>query len=157
WPGAFTLNSVSIDGTPTTTYALAGQRLDVALSSFFEPETVLTVGLSYSLALPFAEQQDPNVSRPRIFGYTRRQMNLTNWYPFIVANIGGEWVLQDPWYYGEHLVYDSADYVVNLTFVNPAAAPVVASSGVPEPQPDGSTRYTINEARAFVLTASREF
>ncbi len=156
WPGAFTLTGVSIDGVPTNTWSLDGQRLDIALSSFFQPETVLTINIQYSLVLPFAEQEDPNVSRPRIFGYTRRQVNLTNWYPFVVPNINGEWVLHEPWFYGEHLVYDAADYEVNLKFSDPANPPIVASSGFPEPGAD-STRYTITAARAFALSASREF
>jgi hypothetical protein len=156
WPGSFSLTSVSIDGTPTTTYSLDGQRLDIALSSFFQPETVLTINVQYTLSLPFAEQEDPNVSRPRIYGYTRRQLNLTNWYPFVVPNINNEWILHEPWFYGEHLVYDAADYEVNLKFIDPASVPIVAASGFPEPQGD-SMRYTITAARAFALSASREF
>lgn len=156
WPASFELSSISIDGVPTTTYSLDGQRLDVALSSFFQPETLLTINIQYTLSLPFAEQEDPNVSRPRIYGYTTRQLNLTNWYPFVVPNVNGEWILHEPWYYGEHLVYDAADYEVNLKFTDPASAPVVASSGFPELQSD-FTRYTITAARTFVLAASREF
>jgi hypothetical protein len=156
WPDCFTLNGLSIDGVPTTAYSLDGQRLDIALSSFFMPETVLTIEIQYTLSLPFAEQEDPNVSRPRIFGYTRRQLNLTNWYPFVVPNLNGEWVLHEPWFYGEHLVYEAADYEVNVKFTDPATAPVVASSGFPEPQAD-FTRYTLTAARTFALAASREF
>jgi hypothetical protein len=81
---------------------------------------------------------------------------LTNWYPFVVPHINGDWVLHEPWYYGEHLVYDAADYEVNLRFADPATAPIVAASGVPEAG-DGFTRYIINSARAFVISASREY
>lgn len=156
WQDSFTLNSIAIDGTPTTTYSIAGQRLDIALSSFTKPEGVLTINIQYSLSLPFAEQEDPNISRPRIYGYTTRQMNLTNWYPFVVPFINGEWVLHEPWYYGEHLIYDAADYEVNLKFADPASAPIIAASGFPEQQAD-STRYTIASARAFTISASREY
>ncbi len=156
WPGSFSLTGIAIDGTPITTYTLTGQRLDIALASFFQPEHVLTINIQYTLALPFAEQEDPGVSRPRIYGYTNRQLNLTNWYPFVVPYINGEWVIHEPWFYGEHLVYDAADYEVNLKFADPATAPIVASSGFPEPQAD-FTRYTITSARTFALAASREF
>ena len=156
WDGSFTLGSISIDGIPTTTYSFTGQRLDIALSSFVLPRDVLTINIQYTLSLPFAEQEDPNVSRPRIYGYTNRQLNLTNWYPFVVPSINGDWVLHEPWFYGEHLVYDSADYEVNLKFTDPATTPIVAASGVPEPQAD-FTRYTITSARTFALAASREF
>jgi len=156
WADSFSLKSISIDGVPTTTYTLNGQRLDIALASFFKAEQVMTINIQYTLSLPFAEQEDPSASRPRIYGYTKRQLNLTNWYPFVVPHINGEWVLHEPWYYGEHLVYDSADYEVNLKFADPATAPIVAASGVPEPQ-DGFTRYSITSARAFALAASRDF
>ncbi|MBI5953526.1 MAG: hypothetical protein HY865_17870 [Chloroflexi bacterium] len=156
WSGSFTLTSLSLNGTPITTYTLDGQRLDVALPDFFKPNEVMTIDVQFSLVLPFAEQEDPSASRPRIYGYTKRQLNLTNWYPFVVPNINGEWVLHEPWYYGEHLVYDAADYEVDVKFADPSTAPTVAASGVPEQQ-DGFTRYTINSARTFALAASREF
>lgn len=156
WSGSFTLTGLSLNGTPVTTYTLDGQRLDIALPDFFKPNDVMTIDIQFSLVLPFAEQEDPGVSRPRIYGYTTRQLNLTNWYPFVVPNINGEWVLHEPWYYGEHLVYDAADYEVNVRFADPATAPVVAASGLPEAG-DGFTRYTINSARTFALAASREF
>ena len=156
WDGSFDMSGLSINGTPITTYTLNGQRLDISLPAFFKPEEVMKINIQFSLNLPFAEQEDPSVSRPRIYGYTRRQLNLTNWYPFVVPFIGGDWVLHDPWYYGEHLVYDAADYEVNVKFANSTAAPIVAASGVPEPQAD-STRYTITAARTFALAASPEF
>lgn len=156
WQDGFSLTSITINGTPNTTFSIAGQRLDVALSSFTKPEGVLTINIQYTLSLPFAEQEDPSVSRPRIYGYTTRQLNLTNWYPFVVPYINGDWVLHEPWYYGEHLVYDAADYEVNLKFADPASAPIVAASSAPEPQAD-FTRYTITSARAFAISASREY
>ncbi|NJN79030.1 MAG: M1 family metallopeptidase [Anaerolineales bacterium] len=157
WQGSFNLTSIAINGEPVTTYAINGQRLDIALSSFLLANETIEINIQYSLALPFAEQQDPSISRPRIYGYTSRQINLTNWYPFVVPNINGEWILHEAWYYGEHLVYDAADYEVNLKFADPASAPIVASSGFPEPQADSSIRYTINSARTFALSASRDF
>jgi hypothetical protein len=156
WDGSFTLTGLSINGALITTYTITGQRMDIALPAFFKPDEVMTIDIQFSLVLPFAEQEDPSVSRPRIYGYTKRQLNLTNWYPFVVPYINGEWVLHDPWYYGEHLVYEAADYEVNLKFTDPATAPIVAASGVPEPG-DGFTRYTITAARTFALAASREF
>ncbi len=156
WQDSFSLTSLSIDGSPTTTYSIAGQRLDIALSSFLPAGGTIKINIQYTLALPFAEQEDPGVSRPRIYGYTSRQLNLTNWYPFVVPFINGEWILHEPWYYGEHLVYDAADYEVNVKFVPTDFTPIVAASGVAEPQAD-STRYTITSARTFALAASREF
>lgn len=154
WAGSFNLTALGVDGTPITAYDLQGQKLEFALPAPLAPETTTTVSLQYMLVLPFAEQQDPSVERPRIYGYTARQVNLANWYPFIVPyGAGAGWVLHDPWYYGEHLVYEAADYEVNLT-TDPSV--VVAASGYPESTGE-STRYTLTAGRTFAISASPEF
>lgn len=154
WPGGFNLTGLSVDGATISDYNLGGQKLEFALPAPLAPETTVTVSLQYALVLPFAEQGDPSVERPRIYGYTARQVNLANWYPFIVPyEAGAGWVLHDPWYYGEHLVYEAADYVVNLK-TDPSV--VVAASGFAEPNGD-STRYTLTAGRAFAISASPEY
>lgn len=154
WPGSFNLTALSVDDTSIGTYNLSGQQLDFSLPSPLAPESLTTVSLQYTLILPFAEQQDPSVERPRIFGYTDRQVNLANWYPFIVPyEAGMGWVLHDPWYYGEHLVYEAADYEVNL-ITDPNV--IVAASG-PADQGGESTRYTLTAGRTFAISASPEF
>jgi hypothetical protein len=156
WPDCFRLDSLSIDGAPVTDYSIAGQRLDLFLPNTLMPDATTTITVRYALTLPFIQEVDPNLSRPRIFGYSRLQMNLTNWYPFVVPHEGGDWVLHDPWYYGEHLVYEAADFVVDVRFANPANPPIVAASGAAEPQAD-FTRYTLTAGRTFAISASREF
>lgn len=154
WPGGFTLTGLSIDGAPINDYRLDGQRLDIPLPAPLPPGSTVTLTIQFSLALPFAEQQDPSLERPRIYGYTARQVNLVNWYPFIVPyQTGTGWILHDPWYYGEHLAYEAADFEVNLK-TDPGV--VVAASGFAEASSD-FTRYTLNAGRAFVLSASPEF
>lgn len=154
WPDSFNLTALSVDDAPITNYNLGGQQLDFSLPAPLASERAATVSLQYSLILPFAEQQDPSVERPRIFGYTDRQVNLANWYPFIVPyEAGTGWVLHDPWYYGEHLVYEAADFEVNL-ITDPDV--VVAASG-PADQGGESTRYTLTAGRTFAISASPEF
>jgi len=154
WPGSFNLSGLSVNGKPITTYNLSGQQLDFALPALLAPGTTVTITLQYTLTLPFAEQQDPSVERPRIYGYTARQVNLANWYPFIVPyKVGTGWVLHDPWYYGEHLVYESADFEVNL---QTDSSVVVAASGFAEANGE-STRYTLTAGRTFAISASPEF
>ena len=154
WPGSFNLTALNVDESPITDYNLNGQKLEFSLPASFAPESTITVSLQYTLILPFAEQLDPSVERPRIYGYTARQVNLANWYPFIVPYEAGKgWVLHDPWYYGEHLVYEAADYEVNLK-TDPSV--VVAASGNPEPNGD-SIRYTLTAGRTFAISASPDF
>jgi len=156
WEGCFTLNALGMDGEALDNFTLNGQRLSVPLANAIEPERTITLQLQYTLALPEIEPTNPNLSRPRIFGHSARQINLTNWYPFIVPWIGGEWVLHDPWYYGEHLVYDAADYTVNIKSADPAIAPVIAASGAPTQNGEWTT-YSLTAGRTFAISASTEF
>ncbi|MGD8402403.1 MAG: M1 family metallopeptidase [Anaerolineales bacterium] len=154
WPGSFNLTALSVDESPITNYNLGGQQLDFTLPAPLAPEETATVSMQYSLVLPFAEQQDPSVERPRIFGYTDRQVNLANWYPFIVPyEAGVGWVLHDPWYYGEHLVYDAVDFEVNLIYDSNV---IVAASGLAD-RGGESTRFTLTAGRTFAISASPEF
>jgi hypothetical protein len=131
--------------------------MEISLPDALAPGAEVKVSLNYTLILPEIIQGDPNDVRPRIFGYSTRQTNLTNWYPFIVPYVPGTgWVLHDPWYFGEHLVYDAADYIVNLNFTDPASAPIVASSG-DETKTESGFTYTLEGGRAFVLSASDQF
>ena len=156
WQNCFTLSSLSLDDTAVTDYTLDVQKLSFPLPNPLLPESVVTLKMQYTLALPKIERTDPNLSRPRIFGYSDRQINLTNWYPFVVPFINGQWVLHDPWYYGEHLVYDAADFVVNVKPADPAVKPIFASSG--EPSQNGEwTSYTLTAGRTFALSASTEW
>ncbi len=154
WPDGFTLSALSVDDAPITVYGLNGQQLNFVLPQPLQPGGAARLSIQYTLKLPYAPQTDPNDERPRIYGYTDRQINLTNWYPFIVPrDPQNGWLLHDPWFYGEHLVYEAADYTVNLK-ADPAL--VVASSGAAEPNGEW-TRYTLQAGRAFIFSMSRDY
>ena len=180
WQKCFRLERITVDDTVVAEFVMDGHRLDIPLPTPLEPATVTELNLRYSLSLPYMDQRYSY--RARIFGYSEMQTNLTNWYPFVVPFIDGEWVIREPWSHGEYLVYPLADFIVDLKFTNSGDAPVVAASGVAEPVfPSGdnatgfrypfghrqaqsnssttstSTRYTMNAGRAFALSASRDF
>jgi hypothetical protein len=154
WQNCFSMKSLAIDDISIMDYTLSGHRLDVSLPAPLAPNSILTVTLSYSLSLPYMDQV--NSLRARIFGYSDMQMNLTNWYPFIVPFKDGEWIIREPWSHGEYLVYPIADFEVNLKFADAENIPVVATSGFAEPNGE-FTRYTLTEGRAFAISASRDF
>jgi len=146
WSNCFTLNVLSQDGAAVTNYSLNRQRLTINLAQPLQPGTVTTFALNYNLTLPPKQYEGT-------FGYLGYQINLTDWYPFIVPYSNG-WVLHDPWAFGEHLVYDAANYDVNVK-VNDSRV-VVAASGLAETNGDWR-RYRLNAARTFVLSASTAF
>jgi hypothetical protein len=157
WPECFVLSELSVDGQAST-YALNGHWMEIALPAPLTPGGTTTVFVHYALALPQAEMfVDPNDTRPRIFGWMARQTNLVNWYPFVVPYQPGQgWILHEPYSYGEHLVYDAADFEVSLRFADPLNAPVVASSGAAEAGGD-ATVYRMQRGRAFVFSFSPEY
>jgi len=153
WPNCFSLLTISVNDIPVK-YNLSGHRLDLLLPASLEAGAETRLRIRYSLSLPYMDQV--NSLRARIFGYSDLQMNLVNWYPYVVPYRNGEWMIREPWSHGEFLVYPTADFEVNLVFSDPASAPVIASSGYAESIGD-FTRYTLTDGRAFAISASRDF
>jgi peptidase M1-like protein len=158
WTDCFTLNNLSLNDVPISDYVLSGQRLTVKLSTPLAAGETLKIGVDYTLTLPEIIAPNPTEQRPRIFGYTSRQTNLVNWYPFVVPYMPSQgWLLHDPWYYGEHLVYDAADFDVSVSFESGTTIPIVAASGEEQTRADGSLRYLLPRGRAFALSVSTEY
>jgi hypothetical protein len=153
-PNSFDLIRLAVDDISVTDYSLNGQRLDVSLPNTLEPDSIVKLTLRYTLSLPYLDQFN-HINAP-LFGYTDMQTNLVNWYPFVVPFADGEWVLHEPWWYGDYLEYPTADYKVNLVFVGEEESPVVAASGSAERIVD-ITRYTLEDGRAFAFSISPNF
>jgi len=144
--GGFTLEHILLDGDPLT-YDLSGHHLTVYLPQPLQPTVQLTLALRFRIDIPTKVKDKP-------YGYdANKQINLTDWYPFIVPYING-WVLHDEYYLGEHLVYDAADFDVNVKLTEGDVT--IAASGVEEPNGEW-TRYRLYGARTFALSASDRF
>nr|BAL57188.1 aminopeptidase [uncultured prokaryote] len=155
WPQGFQLQEVQVRERNGVQVRLEGQRLSLALPQALKPGESLHIELAYQLLLPFAEQKDPNLERPRIYGYTARQINLTNWYPFIVPyRKPSGWLLHDPWFYGEHLVYEAADFEVYLKLEHAGAEWQIAASAPGQPEGEWE-HYSLSQGRAFVLSLNQ--
>jgi hypothetical protein len=143
----FTLNSISLEGAALTTFSLSGHRLGLSLPQPLQPDSVITLNLNFNLNIPAKTSNG-------IFGYDFNQINLVEWYPFIVPrDASGGWVLHDPISFGEHLVYDSSDIELNLKTDSEV---IIAASAPSEPNGEW-TRYRLYGARTFALSASNEF
>ncbi|HEY5728972.1 MAG TPA: M1 family metallopeptidase [Anaerolineales bacterium] len=163
WSGGFSLNSLAVDGAPITNYQLENlsQRLEIPLPQPLPAGGTTKISISYGLILPQMQAySNPNEVRPQIYGFSERQINLVEWYPFVVpyATEGsGEWVLHNPWYYGEHLVYDVADFDVTITFTD-GSTPEIASSGAEVASgTEGNRRFTMEAGRTFAMSISTLF
>lgn len=153
FPGIFTLRSLQLaDGEAVIGYSLDGIKLNVPLFDSLGPGDELDLYLEYDLILPqmtASEDMGPNP-----FGYSARQTNLTDWYPYVpVYEVGTGWLLHEPWFYGEHQALPEADFDVQLTVNTAPEGTLVAASALPldEGQP---YRYHLEAGRNFVLSIS---
>ena len=123
WVGCFQLGNLTIDGHAVTNTSMVGNRLDVPLSIPLLPGGTLNVSIQYTLDLPAADSH-------HVFGFNNMQINLVDWYPFIVPYAGG-WLIHAPGNVGENLVYDTSDYNVRFSVVGPALPIILAASSSP--------------------------
>jgi hypothetical protein len=157
WSGGFSLKSLAVDDQPVTNHTLENlsQRLEIPLPQPLEPGRTITLKINYGLILPQMQAySDPNEVRPQIYGFSERQMNLVEWYPFVVPYEEGEWILHNPWYYGEHLVYDLADFDVMVTFTDGTEPQIAASGAEVDSETEDSRRFTLEAGRTFALSIS---
>ncbi|GAB4462779.1 MAG: M1 family metallopeptidase [Anaerolineales bacterium] len=158
WSGGFSLKSLAVNDLPITNYQLPNlnQRLEIPLPQPLKPGGTLTLAMTYGLILPpMQAYNNPNEVRPQIYGYSERQLNLVDWYPFIVPYQPGEgWILHNPWFYGEHLVYDTADFDVTVTFTDGSSPQIAASGAETASGSAGSRRFKLEAGRTFALSMS---
>jgi len=156
YPGVFTLNSILWqDGQPAAGVIQETGRLRLPLPTPLAPGAGIGLSLTYELRLP--SPQPSAETRPVPFGYTARQTNLVDWYPFIPPYRSGEgWLAHPAGYFGEHLVYESSDFEVNIRFTDPAPTLTIAASA--EEQADGDWhRYRHINARSFAWSVSPDY
>jgi hypothetical protein len=150
------MNSITLVGSQAMIeYEQAEGLLRITLPEPLVPGETINLSLSYELNLP---SPDPDYyGRPVPFGYSARQTNLVDWYPFLPPYIQSEgWLAHQASYFGEHLVYESADFEVHLRLVDPRSDIVVAASA--PAQVDGEwRRYRHEAARNFVFSMSDQY
>jgi len=158
WSGGFSLQSLAVDGISVTNYTLENlnQRFEVPLPQPLLAGGTTTIKITYGLILPqMPAYSDQNDVRPQIYGFSDRQINLVEWYPFIVPYVPGEgWILHNPWFYGEHLVYDLADFDVTISFTDGTTPQIAASGAEVESGTDDSHRFTLEAGRTFAMSMS---
>jgi hypothetical protein len=147
---SFFLTALSVNGIARTDYSLNTHRLTVPLSPPLPPGGQVSIVIEYDLSIPVKQKANT-------FGWLDYQTNLTDWYPFVVPyDPSAGWLLHDFMPFGEHLVYDSSDFDVNIRFVDPSSPPIIAAPALPEASGEW-TRYRLYRARTFALSMSPNF
>jgi len=137
-------------------YQIELHRLTIPLSQPLLPGENIQLDISYDLNLP--EIPAPSaVDRPLPFGYSARQSNLVDWYPFFPPYLPGEgWAVHNPWFYGEHQVYELADYDIEIRITS-ANSNITLAASAPAETEGRNYRYQMKSARSFALSASNMY
>jgi hypothetical protein len=156
FPGVFTLKRMEWeDGMPIDGGDLQGSRLEMPLRLSLPPQASVTLIIAYELQLP---SPTPSAEvRPIPFGYTARQANLVDWYPFVAPYVPGKgWLAHKPGYFGEHLVYEISDFDVNIRIKdNPPGLTIAASA--PQETDGEWRRFHHLSARNFAWSISYQY
>ena len=156
-PGGFTLISIAWEnGESIAEFELTKNQLLVPMLQPMLPGDQLEIVMNFQLDLPvLADTSIP--SRPEAYGYSERQTNLVDWYPYVPPYVNGEgWLIHSTWYLGEYQVYDEADYFVTFTLAHPIEGLVLAASA-PAVQDGEQYSYQLRSGRTFALSASTEY
>lgn len=136
------------DGQNIKDYSLSEGELRIALLESLFPGEDIAFIIHYHLALP--AQESP-------LGYSARQSNFSDWYPFVPPYLEDSgWLVRPAAEVGEHLAYESADFDVRIKVVESPevlrlAAPAIASND------NGTFVYELERARRFTWSASDHY
>jgi hypothetical protein len=153
YPDTFHLNSLMWeDGEPVPDYQLEIGRMQLKLPAPLQPDKRISLQLGYELKLPSPDSSF--YGRPVPFGYTSRQTNLVDWYPFIPPYVAGQgWLSHQAGAFGEHLAYEVADFDVSIRLEGLQEDLTLAASAPAERRGEAN-HYTLEAARGFVWSAS---
>lgn len=156
FPGTFELHSLEwITPEATAAYTWENAILRIQLPAPLSPGDEVALRLNYSLNLP---SPTPSAqTRPIPFGYTSRQINLVDWYPFIAPYRSGVgWLAHAAGFFGEHLVYDVSNFDVSIRIEDDRTDLIVAASSEAQKK-DGWLHYRMDKARDFAWSVSPEY
>jgi hypothetical protein len=145
----FQLNALTWqDGSGVNNYTLEDGLLRLDLEQPLDPGNVTEMDMEFEYSLP---------DTPGSFGYSPRQVNLTDWYariPPYSPETG--WMVFEPGDVGEHTMYDMADYEVEIQPIGTVKDMVVAASA-PQRKVGNIYHFQRELARNFSFSASPEY
>ena len=154
WEEGFRLLDLTVNDE-TATYALDVNRLRIAL------DTPLASGCWLALNLRFALQpaqiRDGLRSYRGFFGFSPRQLNLGHFLPTVAARLEGGWRIHEPVGIGEQVVYDVADWRVNVAVDNAADSLVLAAPGTIETEGPAAWQVELLNSRDFAISLSEHW
>lgn len=157
YPDAFLLEKLFINGILIDHVQENKNYLSLSLDPELEPREKIEIEIDYLLSIPPIPPAADD-KKPGIFGFSSIQTNFVDWYPFIPPlTENGEWIIHDPWFYGEYLVYDLSDFNISIELLNSPPNAEIAASTLPVQHTDTTYSFVSKQARNFVWTLSPSY
>ncbi len=151
WAEGFALMDLTVNDEPAA-YELDLNRLHVMLDEPLESGCWLEIGLSFRLQP--AEIRDGLRSYRGFYGYSPRQLNLGHFLPTIAARLDGDWRIHEPIGIGEQVVYDVADWHVELSVDNAPDGLILAAPGSVNALGSNAWEIALANSRDFAISLS---
>ena len=141
------------DGTPISVFNWESHRMVIPLDTPLLPGEQVEIVHDYELYMP---------DRAGVFGQTGRQLLLSYWYPTIPPYdeeqgwLAYDFSLVNSMFVGEHQVFESADFHVNVSFTDRQENMEIAAGTTPIIE-DGTYQYFLPLARTFVMAISDSY
>lgn len=153
WEDGFALTGLTVNDEPAD-YELDLNRLLVILNEPLKSGCWLEIGLSFRLQP--AEIRDGLRSYRGFFGYSPRQLNLGHFLPTVAARLDGDWRIHEPIGIGEQVVYEVADWHVDLSVENAADALILAAPGTVTALGSNTWEIALINSRDFAISLSNQ-
>ena len=154
WEGIFSLSALQVDSRDIS-YKLERNRLELDLVEALAPDCWLEIALEFSLQP--AAIGDGLRSYRGFFGYSPRQLNLGHFLPTVAARLNGAWRIHQPIGIGEQIVYEVADWQVDVTVEGAAESLQLAAPGTITPKGAGRWSVELSDSRDLALSLSEDF
>ena len=154
WDGSFFLNELLVDEAPAY-HELDSNRLEIPLAIALPPGCAIEIEIRFRL-LPDVIRDGMRAFRG-FFGYSPRQLNLAHFLPNVAARINKEWRIHSPAYFGEQIVYDVADWRVEVHVQEATEDLQLAAPGEIKKLEPGFWQVELRGSRDFALSLSDKF
>lgn len=139
---------MNFTGDPIQGWTLGDGLLRVPLTAPLSPGEEISFSLEYQLNLP---------PEPGVLGYSARQVNFGDWYPFLPPldpDLG--WLAYAPNSVGEHLSYPMAEFYVEAEVAN-APDGLTTAASAPAQHVGNEDHFHVEAARNFTLSFSPDY
>ena len=154
WADSFFLAELTIN-EQAAVYRLERNRLDIDLPEALGAGCWLEIALAFQLRP--AAIRDGLRSYRGFFGYSARQLNLGHFLPTVAARLDGAWRIHEPIGIGEQIVFEAADWQVDIRVSGAAETLQLAAPGTVKRVGDARWAVQLTESRDFALSLSEEF